>query len=244
MFNCNLLFLNPAPNRKAAETLDTIIKEHKTMNWTFWKKKKQRLEERSAEQIKSICKILFIDDKAFPLVDILKNDGWKNTTRIKDVDGIEQMEVKEAHILVVDIQGVGKKLKFKDEGLGLLMALKEQYPNKKVIVYSAEDQGKIQAFHPGIDKADKRLSKNVDPYLFQVAIQNFAKEIFSLSECVRRIQNQILQEFGTTIETEKIVDYLNDIYLKKDYSPSYISQVFNLQNASNVSSIIQLFFNN
>lgn len=212
------------------------------MNFQFWKKPKQRLQEKTLDQIKAVCKILFIDDKSFPLVDILKNEGWRNTQRIRDVEALEQTEVKEAHILVVDIQGVGKKLMFKDEGLGLIIALKEKFPNKKVIVYSAEDQGKIQAFHPGIDKADKRLSKNNDPYLFQVAVENFSREIFSLSECVKRIQNQILLEFGNNIETEKVIENLNSIYLKQDYTNVYISKVFNLQNASNITSIIQLFF--
>lgn len=212
-----------------------------TMKLLFWKKPKARLKEKNQDEIKAICKILFIDDKSFPLVDILKSEGWKHVTRIKDVDALEQPEVKEANIIIVDIQGVGKKLKFKDEGLGLIIALKEKFPGKKVIVYSAEDQGKIQAFHPGIDKADKRLSKNSDPYEFQVVIENFSNELFSLSECVKRIQNQIMKEFGQTVETEKVVENLNKIYLKKDYSEVSISKVFNLSNASSVSSIIQLF---
>lgn len=212
-----------------------------TMEVLFWKKKKTKLKERNQDEIIGICKILFIDDKSFPLVDILKNEGWKHVTRIKDVDALEQPEVKEANILIVDIQGVGKKLKFKDEGLGLIIALKDKYPSKKVIVYSAEDQGKIQAFHPGIDKADKRLSKNSDPYEFQVVIENFSNELFSLSECVKRIQSQIMKEFGQSFETEKVIENLNKMYLKKDYSEMNISKIFNLSNASNISSIIQLF---
>ncbi len=211
------------------------------MNLKFWKKRKVKLKERDLDEIKSICKILFIDDKAFPLVDILKSESWKNTVRIKDVDALEQSEIKDAHILIVDIQGIGKKLRFKDEGLGLIIALKEKYPNKKVIVYSAEDQGRIQAFHPGIDKADKRLSKNSDPYQFQVAIENFARELFSLTECVKRIQNQILKEFGYSIESEKVISNLNKIYLKNDTSSKNISEVFSLENAATVAGIIKVF---
>lgn len=210
------------------------------MKWPFWNAT-PALKERSIEEIMSICKILFIDDKAFPLIDILKTAGWKNTKRIKDADSLEQIEIKESHILIVDIQGIGKKLKFKDEGLGLIIALKDKYPNKKIIVYSAEDQGKIQAFHAGIDAADKRLSKNSDPYQFQIVIESFAKESFSLSECVKRIQNQIQKEFGNTIEADKIISNLNKIHSKKDFSIQNISKIFNLQNASSVSSIIQLF---
>lgn len=86
------------------------------MNWKFWKTSSPKLQERSIDEIKSICKILFIDDKAFPLIDILKTAGWACTKRIKDAESLDQTEIKEAHILIVDIQGVGKKLKFKDEG--------------------------------------------------------------------------------------------------------------------------------
>lgn len=211
------------------------------MKILFWKKKQTKLAERNPDEIKNICKILFIDDKTFPLIDILKSEGWKHVTRLKDVDALEQSEIKDANILIVDIQGVGKRLKFKDEGLGLIIALKEKYPSKKVIVYSAEDQGKIQAFHPGIDRADKRLSKNSDPYEFQVVIENFSKELFSLSECVKRIQSQILKEFGQSLDTDKVIENLNQIYLKKDYSELNISKIFNLSNASSISSIIQLF---
>lgn len=214
------------------------------MNWKFWEKDKQiePLKERNIEEIRSVCKILFIDDKAFPVVDILKNAGYKNTKRIKDVNSLEQTEVKEAHILIVDIQGVGKKLKFKDEGLGLIIALKQKFPNKKVIVYSAEDQGKIQAFHPGIDAADKRLSKHADPYQFEVVVEGYAKEAFSLNECVKRIQNQLLSEFGKSTNTDEIIKSLNQLNSNKDFSKNSISKIFNIHNGAAVSNIVQLFF--
>jgi hypothetical protein len=208
----------------------------------LWKRKVNVLKERDLNEIKNVCKILFIDDKVFPVVDILKNSGWHNTQRIKDVDSTDQIEIQEAHILFIDIQGVGKKLKFKDEGLGLIIALKEKYPTKRIIVYSAEDQGRIQAFHPGIDKADKRLSKNTDPYQFQSIVEIYAREAFSLFECIERIKKQIQIEMGYSVETERILKKLNEIYNQGDYSLPYISKVFNLRNAASVANIVQLFF--
>ncbi|PQJ21963.1 hypothetical protein BSU00_08095 [Tenacibaculum sp. SG-28] len=212
------------------------------MNWKFWKTQLEPLKERNIDEIKRICKVLFIDDKAFPVVDIVKDAGWINTIRIKDANSLEQMEIREAHILIVDIQGVGKKLKFKDEGLGLILALKQKYPNKRVIVYSAEDQGKIQAFHAGIDAADKRLSKQADPYEFQVAIEQYATELFSLDQCIKRIQNQIIKEFGRTMESEKVIANMNTLYQKQDYSTNKVAKVFNIQNGAAISNIIQLYF--
>lgn len=211
----------------------------------FWRfinnKEKIKLPDRDLGEIKQLAKILFIDDKSFPVVDILKDSFWVNTKRIRDAESLDQMEIKEAHILFVDIQGIGKKLKFKDEGLGLVIALKEKYPNKKVIVYSAEDQGQVQAFHKGIDIADNRLSKLADPYQFQVLVEKYAKEAFSLSECVERLKHVIMKEFGTNKTSDEIINKLNRIYLDKNYSIENVNKVFNLQNAANVASIIQLF---
>lgn len=208
----------------------------------FWKKTKEGLKERDINEIKNVCKILFIDDKAFPVIDILKNAGWINTLRIKDVESLDQIEIRESHILFVDIQGVGKKLKFKDEGLGLIIALKEKHPNKRIVVYSAEDQGKIQAFHPGIDRADKRLSKHSDPYQFLSVVENYAKEAFALSECIERIKKEILKEFGYSINSERVLKNLNLINTRQDFSTASISKVFNLQNAASIANIIQLYF--
>lgn len=211
------------------------------MNLKFWKKPKIKLPERNIEEIKGICKIIFIDDKAFPVIDILKNSGWICTRRLKDIDSLDQVEIKESHILFVDIQGVGRKLKFQDEGLGLIVALKHKYPSKKVVAYSAEDQGRVEAFHKGINLADSRLSKSADPYEFQFLVERLAKETFSLNECVERIKTEITRQFGVNYNSEEVIKSLNKVYIKNEYSVDYISKVFNLQNAASVASIIQLF---
>jgi hypothetical protein len=204
--------------------------------------KTKKLRERSIDEIKNICKILFIDDKKFPVIDILKNSGWKNTKREKDIESLDQTEVQEAHIIFLDVQGVGKKLGFKEEGLGLLGALSDKYPNKKYIVYSAEEQGKLQALHPAFNKADKILRKDSDPYSFQSTVEEYAKEAFSLCECIERIKKQILKEFGHSLETEKICRNLEKLYTKGDCSTPNVSKVFNIQNAAAIAEIVQLFF--
>jgi len=171
---------------------------------------------------------LFIDDKNFPVIDIIKNAGWSRAKRIKDVENLEQMDVKEAHIIFCDIQGIGKKLMFKDEGLGLVIALKQKYPTKKVIVYSAEDQGRVEAFHKGLDVADGRLSKLTEPYQFLLLVEKYANEAFSLSECIERIKNTILKEFGTSVDTSGIYTQLSKLYKKNHFSESYIAKIYSV----------------
>jgi DNA-binding NarL/FixJ family response regulator len=175
------------------------------------------------------------------VVDILQAAGWTKTKRIKDVRSIDESDVSEANIIFVDVQGVGKMLKFKDEGLGLTIALKEKYPSKKVVVYSAEDDGKIETFHKALSVADERLSKNADPYEFQSLVERFSKEAFSFDECILRIQKVIQQESGLIFERDEIVKNMLKIYNKGKYTEKTISDVFNLPNAASIASIIQLF---
>lgn len=80
-----------------------------------------------------------MDDNQFKVTDILKKSGWLNVKRVKDITSFDDAEIKATNVFFVDIQGVGKTLKFSDEGLGLTQALKEKFPKKKVVIYSAEN---------------------------------------------------------------------------------------------------------
>jgi hypothetical protein len=150
------------------------------------RKQNQKIETLAARpnlnvspDLKSRTKILFIDDDPkFKVVTILKKSGWINTKSVKDIYNYDDPIVKETHIFFVDVQGVGKALDCKDEGLGLALNLKKKYPDKKVVIYSAETKG--DRFHEGLRKADTFLPKNAEPYEFQEIVGQYSKEIFSI----------------------------------------------------------------
>lgn len=128
---------------------------------------------KSLESRKSDTRILFIDDDSkFKVVQILKNSGWSHTKTIKDAKSLDCPEIAEADILFVDIQGVGKQLYFSDEGLGLANAIKEKYPHKGVVIYSAETKG--DRFHKALLNVDSFLPKNADPYEFQQLVEELS----------------------------------------------------------------------
>jgi len=127
---------------------------------------------KTVAEAKNNISILFIDDDTkFKMINILKRAGWKNTKIIKDINNLHSNDIENTDIFFVDIQGVGKKLAFSDEGLGLANALKNEYPDKKVVIYSAENRG--DRFHEALRKADDSLPKNADPYEFEQVIENF-----------------------------------------------------------------------
>ena len=114
--------------------------------------------------------ILFIDDNhlSLPIISILKNIGWKNTTSVVDVTDLEDDKVKKADIMFVDINGVGSTFEY--EGLGLSSALKKRYPEKKIVIYSAYEPDDI--FYKVRSEVDGHLSKNADPYEFTSLIEH------------------------------------------------------------------------
>ena len=133
--------------------------------------------KRDLGERKKLINILFIDDDTnFKVVKILIKSGWVNTKIKKDIYSLDDRLVKDSHICFVDIQGVANDLFPKDQGLGLAGALKDRYPEKKIIVYSSQRTG--DRFHELLKKVDATLSKDADPYEFENLVDNFSKEIF------------------------------------------------------------------
>ena len=125
---------------------------------------------------KKLTNILFVDDDTkFKIIKILNVAGWINTKIVKDIDNPDSNLVKNSHILFVDINGVGVKMGFVDEGLGLANYLKKKYPEKKIVLYSTESAG--NRFHEALRKVDDFLYKNADPSEFQEIIEQFSAEV-------------------------------------------------------------------
>ena len=125
--------------------------------------------------------ILFIDDdKNFKVVKILKDSGWKKTKSVVDIKTLEVPVVKEADIVFVDINGVGKMLNLEFEGLDLALMIKQKYPLKKVVIYSANRNS--NSFHHAWDICDFKLEKNALPYQFQNLVEEYSIEIYKSSK--------------------------------------------------------------
>ncbi|GAA0871048.1 response regulator [Gangjinia marincola] len=133
----------------------------------------KKLEKSKGKNRKNDCHILFIDDQHndFKMVSILKKAGWNNTKAIKDLTDLDDHKAVEASIIFVDINGVGTNM-FEDQGLGLAAALKDKYPQKTIILYSAEPTG--NRFNKKLRKVDESLPKNAEPYEFISLIEQYS----------------------------------------------------------------------
>ena len=119
--------------------------------------------------IKNSTKILFIDDLlddfAMPII-LEKDMGWKNIRGVTDIKSLEDPNVAWADVLFVDMNGVGAAIGGNDEGLGLIVGIKNRYKSKKVILYSAR-RPKI---HDALNVIDYTIPKDATPLRFESAI--------------------------------------------------------------------------
>ena len=199
------------------------------------------LPDRSLDDLKRLARILFVDDREFDVPEILVNSGWRNTKKIDDVESLDSTEILDAHIIFVDISGVGLRLRFADQGLGLISAVKRKHPSKKVVVYSAQRHG--DRFHRGLSDADERLPKNADPFQFESLVEKLTKQVFTLSGCIQSIRKHLSPELDSHLSDEEIRRTIERVRSKPDFSPSIVSRAFNIQNAGSIASLISLFLN-
>lgn len=133
------------------------------------------------DTMQSKTSILFIDDdKKFNVVRILKDSNWQKVKTVVDIKSLDMPVVRDANIIFVDINGVGKLLNLEFEGLDLALMLKQRYPEKKVIIYSANRNN--NSFHTAWDLCDFKLEKNALPYQFQNLVEEYSIELFKAKE--------------------------------------------------------------
>lgn len=127
----------------------------------------------SDAELKTKIHVLFIDDEDFEYVESIRNAGW-NVTQIQDLENLDDERLRRAHIIFLDYVGVGTKLSPNEEGIGLLKAIQNKYPEKIIIFYSA---------HAGFSLGDEFrtaqdwLIKNSDPYVYLQKIEENARKL-------------------------------------------------------------------
>jgi len=129
------------------------------------------------EEIKRRTHVLFVDDESFDsLLDNIRQAGW-SATQTKDILNLDSDDIRKSDVIFVDYKGVGQILTPTEEGIGLLKALKQKYPQKYIIFYSG-----YAGVIPG-DKlhgiADGWIRKNSDPYVYIERIESAAKKIYA-----------------------------------------------------------------
>lgn len=165
----------------------------------FGNKNKKKFLKKSLSDLKDKTRVLMIDDEKTDLVDSLISEGW-HVKYMDDLDKYTNTDLIDAHIVCVDIKGVGKKLKIKEEGLGLIRNIKEKYPEKRIILCSSV--GTHDIFDNAINLVDKKVYKNGQTHPFDTAIQELSYKLFDWDSLIREIYFKYKSDFGLEISLE------------------------------------------
>lgn len=105
-------------------------------------------------ELKKRIEILIIDDEEFPYLETLKKHEY-NITQKTDISDLRDVEAY--NIILCDIRGVGKFLTSEFGGAYLIKQLKEKYPEKTIVAYTASKyDAKFQQY---LSYADDTVSK-------------------------------------------------------------------------------------
>lgn len=161
---------------KMAEGAVRAILGYLPKAWDWMIAKIKGRKRYSNEELKALASILFIDDEKFEYIDLIRNAGW-NATQIFELQSTDNDHVKRADVIFLDYKGVGKILAPSEEGIGLLRALKQKFPDKPIIFYSAH-----AGFSLGdkFDLADDWLSKGADPHVYIQKIEEHVRKKYSV----------------------------------------------------------------
>lgn len=117
--------------------------------------------------------VLVIDDEGFEPKEFLEGNNYRLTSKT-DIDNVK--DVSEYPIIMCDIRGIGKKISSSFEGAFLIKEIKENYPEKIVIAYTASQYD--PSYNLYLQRANVILPKSLsteewldilDKYIFQTA---------------------------------------------------------------------------
>jgi hypothetical protein len=142
----------------------------------FFKKKYSMDDLEKFKQMNQVDRsagnIILIDDNVYPIIDELRRHDYI-INRLPDVERID--DLKNYHIVISDIKGVGKFFGSKFEGAHLIEEIHKKFPMKYLIAYSSSTFN--PTFNQYFSLCDVIKRKNIDIQEWVVTLDNAIKNI-------------------------------------------------------------------
>lgn len=162
----------------------------------------RELSNEEFESIKLKSRIALIDDDEVSHVRRLQNEGY-NITDYHDIDEIDSFVKKKYHVVILDIQGIGKTISTTSEGWGILKYLKNEHPHIVVIMFTGADWS-ITKYKDLADRADDFVGKDLEYLDFKFKLDNAIRKAFSTNYHFNIEKKILAQEISNAETFEKI----------------------------------------
>lgn len=207
------------------------ITRNKMLTIDYLKNNKTTINYVSLKDRKNI-KILFIDDEGFD-IESLRKMGFLDVNKEYKYTQIDDYEKYD--IIFCDINGIGKEIDEKYQGAALAKIIKNTYPNKVVIIFSAKQQ--YLDMHEYSKYVDETIAKNIQLSDLTALIDKYIKKMSDPVEYWKETRQKLLSQGVST----KTVSDLEHYYVKsfKD-KKGYINDIKKISKGITVSDGIAI----
>lgn len=156
--------------------------------------------------------VLVIDDEGFEPKTFLEQNNYRLTSK-SDIDNVK--DVSEYSIILCDIRGVGQKISPKFEGAFIIKEIKNNYPDKYVIAYTASQYD--PSYNIYLQNADEILQKSLPT---EEWLNVLDKYIFMTADPVtqwKKLRNRLIDIDVPLIDITKLESAFVDSYLKDKF---------------------------
>ena len=145
--------------------------------------------------------IAVIDDQEFSPLQNLQNHQY-NITQYKDVPSFEILQ--NFQIVLVDLQGVGRRLNPALQGAHVIREIRKNYPEKFVIAYTGGAAQELLA--PSIELADRFTQKDTSIEKWTELLDGVIHDLANPAYAWKRLRPRLLEVGMTPIELAVLED--------------------------------------
>lgn len=157
--------------------------------------------------------VLVIDDEEFSAGKFLTSNNFRITYK-SDIDNIK--DVSEYPIIMCDVRGVGQKLSQTYEGAFIIKEIKNSYPTKRVIAYTASQYD--ASYNKYLSYADELLTKGLALEDWLTTLDNQIHKSIDPIFQWKNLRRQLLDNGVSTIDVAKMESVFVKSYKNKDFS--------------------------
>lgn len=191
------------------------------------------------EKIKFKARIALIDDEEVRHVKRLQKEGY-NIVDYPDIENMDDFLRKKYHVVVLDIQGVGRQLAGDTEGWGLLRYIKQESPHHVVIMFTGADWS-VTKYKSQVDIADDFIGKDLEYLDFKSKLDAGIKKAFSFKFHFEIEKKRLLGQIVDSTNINEIKDILFKYGADRNMAIKQVKRVTNneavIQAADNFLSI-------
>ena len=176
-------------------------------------KNAKNLNKNISAKDKRNVKILFLDDEGFD-TELLINLGYLDVQKMYEYKQMDEFEKYD--IIFCDINGVAKNLNEEFQGAALAKMIKQTYPDKIVVIFSAKQQ--YLSFNKFADFVDDVIYKNIPISELTEKIDHYINIIINPVDFWENIKKQLYKSGVNSKEISLIENYyVKSILERKDY---------------------------